>query len=90
MFIDEVVITVIGGHGGDGCTSFRHEKFVEMGGPDGGNGGKGGDIVFVAEEGLKTLIDLRYQKKIKGEKEITEVVHLELVQVEVIPLLKFL
>ena len=47
MFIDEVVITVIGGHGGDGCTSFRHEKFVEMGGPDGGNGGKGGDIVFV-------------------------------------------
>lgn len=68
MFIDEVVITVIGGHGGDGCTSFRHEKFVEMGGPDGGNGGKGGDIVFVAEEGLKTLIDLRYQKKIKGEK----------------------
>ena len=84
MFIDEVVITVIGGHGGDGCTSFRHEKFVEMGGPDGGNGGKGGDIVFVAEEGLKTLIDLRYQKK------ITEVVHLELVQVEVILLLKFL
>lgn len=68
MFIDEVIISVIGGHGGDGCTSFRHEKFVEMGGPDGGNGGKGGDIIFVAEEGLKTLIDLRYQKKIKGEK----------------------
>lgn len=68
MFIDEVVLKVIGGKGGDGCSSFRHEKFVEMGGPDGGNGGAGGNILFKADEGLKTLIDLRYQKLIKGNK----------------------
>lgn len=68
MFIDEVILNVIGGRGGDGVTSFRHEKFVEMGGPDGGNGGNGGNVIFVGNEGLKTLIDLRYQKKIKGEK----------------------
>lgn len=68
MFIDEVTIKVVGGKGGDGCSSFRHEKFVEMGGPDGGNGGKGGNIIFKADEGLKTLIDLRYQKLIKGNK----------------------
>jgi len=68
MFIDEVTIKVTGGKGGDGCSSFRHEKFVEMGGPDGGSGGRGGDIIFEAEEGLKTLIDLRYQKTIKGNK----------------------
>jgi len=68
MFIDEVIIKVSGGKGGDGCTSFRHEKFVEMGGPDGGNGGSGGSIIFEADEGLKTLIDLRYMKHIKGNK----------------------
>lgn len=68
MFIDEVIIKVKAGRGGDGCTSFRHEKFIEKGGPDGGNGGNGGSIVFVADEGLKTLIDLRYQKLIKGNK----------------------
>ena len=68
MFIDEVILKVIAGKGGDGCTSFRHEKFVEMGGPDGGNGGKGGNIIFVGDEGLKTLIDLRYKKLIKGNK----------------------
>lgn len=68
MFIDEVLLKIEAGKGGDGCSSFRHEKFIEMGGPDGGNGGKGADIVFVADEGLKTLIDLRYMKHIKGEK----------------------
>ena len=68
MFIDEVLLKVEAGKGGDGCSSFRHEKFVEMGGPDGGNGGKGADIIFVADEGLKTLIDLRYMKTIKGDK----------------------
>lgn len=68
MFIDEVIIKVKAGRGGDGCTSFRHEKFIEKGGPDGGNGGNGGNIIFVADEGLKTLIDLRYQKLIKGNK----------------------
>lgn len=68
MFIDEVIIKVKAGRGGDGCTSFRHEKFIEKGGPDGGNGGNGGNIIFVADEGLKTLIDLRYKKLIKGNK----------------------
>ena len=68
MFIDEVIIKVKAGRGGDGCTSFRHEKFIEKGGPDGGNGGNGGNIIFIADEGLKTLIDLRYQKLIKGNK----------------------
>lgn len=66
MFIDETKIKVIGGKGGDGCSSFRREKYVEMGGPDGGNGGRGGNIIFKADGGLKTLIDLRYKKTIKG------------------------
>ncbi|MBQ3142829.1 MAG: GTPase ObgE [Bacilli bacterium] len=68
MFIDEVIIKVKAGDGGDGSTSFRHEKYIEMGGPDGGNGGRGGNIIFEAEKGLKTLIDLKYQKTIKAEK----------------------
>ena len=68
MFLDEITIKLEAGRGGDGCTSFRHEKYVEMGGPDGGNGGPGGDIIFKADEGLKTLIDLKYKKTIKGNK----------------------
>lgn len=68
MFIDEVTIKVEAGKGGDGCTSFRREKCVPMGGPDGGSGGKGADIVFVVDTGLKTLIDLKYHKIIKGDK----------------------
>ena len=68
MFVDEVLIKVIAGKGGDGCTSFRREKCVPMGGPDGGNGGKGADIVFEVDKGLKTLVDLRYMKNIKGDK----------------------
>ena len=67
MFIDEVTMEVTAGRGGDGCMAYRREKFVPMGGPDGGSGGKGADIVFVADEGLKTLIDLRYLKNVKGE-----------------------
>lgn len=66
MFVDEVNILVSAGDGGDGCMAFRREKFVPMGGPYGGSGGKGGDIIFKAESGLKTLIDLKYQKHIKG------------------------
>ncbi len=68
MFVDEVTIKVEAGRGGDGCTSFRREKFVEMGGPDGGNGGHGANIVFKTEKGLKTLIDLKMMKHIKGNK----------------------
>ena len=67
MFIDEVVMEVEAGRGGDGCMAFRREKFVPMGGPNGGNGGRGANIVFKADEGLKTLIDLRYLKNVKGE-----------------------
>lgn len=68
MFVDEVEIRVEAGNGGDGCCAFRREKFVPMGGPYGGNGGHGADIVFRVDEGLHTLLDLRYQKTIKGEK----------------------
>ncbi len=68
MFIDEVIIKVEAGNGGDGCLAFRREKYIPMGGPFGGNGGKGSDIKFIVDEGLHTLIDLRYMKKIKGDK----------------------
>jgi len=68
MFVDEVEIKVKAGDGGDGCTAFRREKYVAMGGPFGGNGGHGSDIVFTADSGLHTLLDLRYQKQIKGKK----------------------
>ena len=67
MFVDEIKLKVIAGAGGNGCTSFRREKYVPMGGPNGGNGGKGADIIFKVDKGLKTLIDLRYMKIIKGE-----------------------
>lgn len=70
MFVDEVVLKVIAGKGGDGCTSFRREKCVPLGGPDGANGGKGADIIFEVDPGLKTLLDLRYSKIIKGDKGI--------------------
>ena len=68
MFIDEVTIKVEAGDGGDGCLAFRREKYIPMGGPFGGNGGHGSNIKFVVDEGLHTLIDLRYMKTIKGKK----------------------
>lgn len=68
MFVDEVLIRVEAGNGGDGCTAFRREKYISMGGPYGGNGGHGGDIIFKVDEGLHTLLDLRYQKILKGQK----------------------
>lgn len=70
MFVDEVIVKLFAGNGGDGCTSFRREKCEPMGGPDGGNGGRGASIIFVGDKSLKTLVDLRYHKIIKGEKGI--------------------
>ena len=68
MFVDEVVLKVKAGDGGNGCTSFRREKYVPMGGPNGGNGGKGSSIIFKVDKGLHTLLDLKFQKEIKGKK----------------------
>lgn len=67
MFIDEVVITVKAGDGGDGSTAFRREKYIQFGGPDGGDGGKGGDIIFVADANINTLIDFKYKKVFKAQ-----------------------
>jgi GTPase len=61
-FLDEAKVYIRSGDGGNGCVSFRREKFIEFGGPNGGDGGKGGDVVAVAVEGLNTLIDYRYQQ----------------------------
>lgn len=68
MFVDEVNITVQAGDGGDGAVSFHREKYVAAGGPDGGDGGKGGDVVFLVDDNLNTLIDFRYKRKYAAEK----------------------
>ena len=68
MFVDEVKIKVKAGNGGDGCTAFRREKYIPDGGPFGGNGGRGANIIFKTDLGLRTLLDLRYQKLIKAPK----------------------
>ena len=67
-FLDQAKIYLKSGGGGPGAVSFRREKYVEYGGPDGGNGGKGGDIVFVAVQGLNTLIDFRYSQHFKAKR----------------------
>ncbi|MGA8758440.1 MAG: GTPase ObgE [Stellaceae bacterium] len=66
QFLDQCKIYLKSGDGGRGSASFRREKFIEFGGPDGGNGGKGGDIVFVAEDNLNTLIDYRYRQHFRA------------------------
>ena len=68
MFIDHVKIYVKAGDGGNGIVAYRREKYVPMGGPSGGDGGKGSDIVFEVDEGLRTLMDFRFQKHFKGDK----------------------
>lgn len=67
MFIDEVIITVKAGNGGDGAATFRREKCIQFGGPDGGDGGRGGDVVFVADSNINTLIDFKYKKLFQAE-----------------------
>ena len=67
MFTDYVKIIAKAGNGGNGAISFRHEKYVAAGGPDGGDGGKGGDVYFIVDQDANTLIDFRYKKKFKAE-----------------------
>lgn len=67
MFVDTAKVFVQAGRGGDGAVSFRHEIYVDKGGPDGGDGGKGGDVIFVATGGLNTLVDFRYKPELKAE-----------------------
>lgn len=68
LFVDQAQIFVKGGDGGNGIVSYRREKYVPLGGPAGGDGGRGGDVQFVVDEGLRTLIDFRYQKHFKADK----------------------
>src|ERR1044071_10352817 len=65
-FLDEAKVYILSGAGGNGCVAFRREKFIEFGGPSGGNGGRGGDVVVEAVDGLNTLIDYRYQQHFKA------------------------
>ena len=66
-FLDEAKVHIRSGDGGAGCVSFRREKFIEFGGRDGGDGGKGGDVVAICVEGLNTLVDFRYRQHLKAK-----------------------
>src|SRR5512147_2366267 len=65
-FVDEVLVSVVAGHGGRGCMAFLREKYRPYGGPIGGDGGRGGDVVFVADTGLNTLLDFRFQRRLEA------------------------
>ena len=67
MFVDTAKVFINAGKGGDGAVSFRHEIYIAKGGPDGGVGGDGGDVVLVADGGLNTLIDFRYKPELKAK-----------------------
>ncbi|MBV9061869.1 MAG: GTPase ObgE, partial [Alphaproteobacteria bacterium] len=66
-FLDQAKVYIASGAGGNGCVAFRREKFIEFGGPSGGNGGRGGDVVIEVVDGLNTLIDYRFQQHIKAK-----------------------
>src|SRR5690606_17302150 len=66
--VDEAEIKVTAGNGGDGCASFRREKYIPMGGPDGGDGGNGGSVWLVADENLNTLVDFRHQRIFRAQR----------------------
>ncbi|MBE5252730.1 Obg family GTPase CgtA [Mixta mediterraneensis] len=67
-FVDEATILIVAGDGGNGCVSFRREKYIPKGGPDGGDGGDGGDVYLIADENLNTLIDYRFEKSFRAER----------------------
>jgi GTP-binding protein len=67
MFVDTAKVSITAGKGGDGAVSFRHEIYVDKGGPDGGDGGRGGDVIFVANENVNTLLDFRYKPELKAK-----------------------
>ena len=67
-FVDEATITVVGGNGGNGCLSFRRERFIPKGGPDGGDGGDGGSVFLKTRQGINTLADFRYTRTFRAER----------------------
>ena len=67
MFVDKVEVLVRAGNGGNGSVSFRKEKYIDRGGPDGGDGGRGGNVIFVGDQNLNTLLGFRYKQELEAE-----------------------